>query len=123
MILLNNENIDLPLNGNGSDLTFPSGAVRSFVFNYSIYRQTVLSGAMTVIDVGVVTGVFNTNTAEWTIEHSFSGDVRTNGKQWHTFDVDSSDRLVLTTVALTGQQYNNDDSTISYSAFTELVHT
>lgn len=120
--LTSNTNVGITLNGNGSDLTFPSGSVRSFTFTYAIYRVSTGAGAMSITDTGTVTGVYNTTTVGWSINHTFSGDVQPSGLPWNTFSVDSSDRLTLTTVALPTGTYDFTHSTISYSATTELVH-
>lgn len=117
--LTSNSNIAINLTGNGSNLSFPSSSVRAFTFNYAIYRFTSTSS---IVDTGVVTGVYNTTTLGWELQHEFSGDVQSDGTAWNTFDINSSDQLLLTTIALPSGTYNAT-STISYSASTELVHS
>lgn len=117
--LSSNGNASINLNGNGSDLSFPASSVRSFTFSYAIYRFTTTES---IVDVGTVTGVYNTTNLQWELQHEFSGDVQSDGTPWNTFDINSSDQLLLTTVALPTGTYNAT-STISYSASTELVTT
>lgn len=115
--LSNNANASINLNGNGSDLSFPSSSVRSFTFTYAIYRFTT---AQSIVDTGIVSGVYNSTNLQWELQHEFSGDVNTDGTPWNTFDINSSDELLLTTVALPSGTYNAS-STISYYATTNLV--
>lgn len=117
-ILTSNTNNNINLNGNGANLSFPTGSVRSFVFNYGIYRLTTTES---VIDTGIVNGIYSIDTATWFIQHEFDGDVQTDGTPYHTFDINGSNELVLTTVALSSGVYNNINSTISYSVQTQLV--
>lgn len=119
-ILTSNANVGINLNGNGANLSFPSGSVRSFTFTYAVYRKT--STPTVNIQKGTVNGIYNTIGAAWSIEHDFEGDAP-NGVPYCTFDINSSDELILTTTALSPGVYDSVNSTISYSATTELVHT
>jgi hypothetical protein len=95
---------------------FPSGSVRSFTFNYAIYR---VSSTMNLAEDGIVSGVYDTATSTWSLEHEFNGAKQSSGLPYHTFTM-SGDQLQLSTVALDGS-YDSVDSTISYSAKTQLV--
>lgn len=117
-ILTSNVNTNLPLNGNGADLTFPTSFVRSFNFNYSIYR---VSDSVNIVDEGTVIGIFNSTSSRWSINHSFQGNVQSNGIPWNTFNI-VGNNLVLSTRGIPGV-YDTINSTISYSATTELVAT
>ena len=119
-VLTSNANSGITLNGNGSNLSFPHLSVRSFTFTYAIYRVT--STPTINIQWGTVSGIYNTNTSQWSVEHNFQGDAP-NGIPYCTFDINSSDQLLLTTAALTPGIYDGVNSTISYSTTTELVHT
>ena len=119
MTLTNNINTDIPLTGNGSNLSFPSGQVRSFSFNYGVYR---VSSTNSYTEEGSVTGVFNSDTSSWSIQHDYMGDVQSSGASWLDFDMNGNDELVLTTALIPGV-YDGLNSKISYSARTELVST
>lgn len=119
MTLTNNINTNVVLTGNGANLSFPSGQVRSFEFSYGIYRK---SSTNSYIETGKVSGVFNSTTNSWSIQHDYMGDVQASGASWLDFDMNGNDELVLTTVLIPGV-YNGVDSKISYSAKTELVST
>lgn len=121
--LTNNLNTGIWLNGNGSNLAFPSTAVRSFTLNYAIFRNTQSVGAMNESSSGIVEGVYNTITSTWALEHSFQGDTQSDGSPWCTFSIDSSDRILFSSAVLpTGVYPGTELSTISYSATTQLVH-
>ena len=94
-----NANADINLTGNGSNLAFPSGSVRSYVFTYAVYRK---SDSTSAVETGTVIGVFNTATVAWSIEHEFIGNVQSNGQSYVTFDMNSSNELLLSTVAIGG---------------------
>lgn len=119
-VITSNANTDLPLNGSGSNLSFPNVSVRSFTFTYAIYRVT--STPITNIQAGTVIGIYNTSSAAWFLEHSFEGDT-INGIPYCNFSINSSDEILLTTTAITPGVYDGVNSTISYSATTELVHS
>lgn len=116
-VLSNNANANINLTGTGSNLSFPSGSVRSFVFTYGIYRT---SNSASVTQTGTVTGVYNTTTSSWSISQNYEGDVQANGQSYVTFDMNGNDELLLTTVAI-GGTYDSANSKISYSAKTEIV--
>lgn len=118
-VLTSNANSNINLTGNGSNLSFPSGSVRSYVFTYAIYR---VSSTDSVVQTGTVSGVYNTDTSVWEIQHEFAGDVQTNGESYVTFDMNGNDELLLTTILIPGV-YDTANSKISYSAKTELVST
>ena len=95
---------------------FPSGSVRSFIFNYAIYR---VSDTNSLSEDGIVNGVYNTDTSTWSIEHEFNGIKQTSGLPYHTFTM-SGDQLQISTIAISGS-YDSTNSKISYSAKTQLV--
>lgn len=108
---------DANVNTNLIGLIFPSGFVRSFSFNYSIYRtNTVIS----IAETGFVNGVFNTLSSTWNLEHEFSGNRQADGTLYHSF-VMTGDQLQLNTVAI-GGAYDNANSKISCAAKTILVN-
>ena len=117
MTLASNTNTDIPLTGTGAPISFPNGSVRGFVFFYDIYRYT---SSTSTVQQGQVSGIFNSSTSTWELQHEFSGDVQANGQPYSTFDMNSSDQLLLTTVPLSSGTYNAA-STISYYATTNLV--
>lgn len=117
-VLTNNVNTNLNLLANNSNLTFPNTSVRSFTFTYAVYRVT--DTPTSNIQGGVVTGIYNTSTAAWSLQHSFEGDAP-NGVPYCTFDINPSDELLLNTTSLSPGIYDAINSAISFSAKTELV--
>lgn len=117
VVTLNNDaNSNLPVPG----CLFPSTSVRSFSLNYAIYRTNGTGvGTTTLAEEGTVSGVFNTNTALWHLQHDFSGDRQGNGQAYHTFDM-TGNELTITTVAIDGS-YDSVNSKLSYSAKTILI--
>lgn len=96
---------------------FPSGSVRSFTFTYAIYRK---SSTTNLAEDGIVTGVFNTTTSTWSLEHEFNGAKQSAaGIPYHTFSM-SGDQLEISTAAI-GGSYDSVNSKLSYSAKTQLV--
>lgn len=95
---------------------FPNGSVRSFSFNYAIYRT---NNVTTSTEQGEVNAVYDTEASTWTLEHEFNGTKQNDGSMYNTFSM-SGDQLVLSTAAI-GGSYNNTESTISYFAKTNLV--
>lgn len=116
--LSSNTNVNINLIGSGSNLSFPSGSVASFVFTYSVYR---VSSTLSQKQTGTVIGVFDTFNSIWGIQHEFAGDVQADGKSYVTFDMNGSDELLLSTAPISGT-YDAINSKISYSAITELVN-
>jgi hypothetical protein len=122
-VLTSNINAGIPLTGNGANLSFPHGSVRSFNFTYAVYQVSSGAGAASIAITGTVIGVYNTTTTAWSIQNDYSGNVQANGEPWVSFDMNSMDELLLITVGIPGAVYDTVHSTISYSAKTELVHT
>lgn len=119
-ILTSNVNTNINLSGNGTNVSFPSDLVRSFTFSYAVYRVT--STPTTNIQEGTVSGIFNTSAGTWSIQHEFKGNAPL-GVPYCTFDMNASDELLLSTTSLSPGVYDTVNSTISYSAQTELVST
>ena len=114
--LNNDANVNLPVPG----CLFPSTSVRSFALSYAIYRTNGSGlGTTTLAEEGTVSGVFNTVTSLWYLQHDFNGDRQANGEAYHTFSM-SGDQLNLTTVAINGS-YDSVNSKLSYSAKTILI--
>ena len=122
-VLTSNINVGIPLTGNGANLAFPHGSVRSYNFTYAVYQDSTGAGATSIATTGNVIGVYNSTITAWTIQHEYAGSVQSNGQPWVTFDMDTNDQLLLTTVGIPGATYDSTSSTISYSAKTELVHS
>jgi len=99
-----------------SGCTFPSGSVRSFNFSYAIYRTNTVT---VLAEEGTVSGVYNTDSAIWTLQHEFQGERQSDGSPYHTFSM-SGDDLRFTSVAI-GGSYDNVNSKISFGAKTVLV--
>lgn len=103
-----------------NSVVFPSGSVRSFTFNYAIYRTNGSGGGTTTLaENGTVSGVYKTTTATWALQHEFDGVRQSGGLPYHTFSM-SGDQLLLSTVAI-GGAYDGTNSKISYGASTILV--
>lgn len=108
---------EINIGGGGSDsaatdiekCVFDYALLRGFTFYYSLYRT---NGTLGISENGTVTGSYNTLTALWEIEHSFSGVRKTNGSLYHIFSM-SGNILQLTATAITGSV---SGSKISYSA-------
>lgn len=112
-ILTSDSNVNL----NIQDAVFPSGSVRSFTLYYTIYRT---NGVISVIDQGEVAGMYDTLNAAWSLNDTFQGTRQaSSGLPYQTFNM-SGDQLQLNTTAI-GGAYSTVDSTISYSAKTELT--
>lgn len=102
--------------------TFDGAYVRKFVLDYSIYR-VVDFGQPTensIVEAGVLTGTFNTELDDWTLQDEFCGDKKADGKSYHLFSINNLNQIELQTEYLSGTQ-DYDLSTISFSAKTELV--
>jgi hypothetical protein len=112
LILTSNSNTNVPI----PNAIFPSGSVRSFIFSYAIYRT---DGVTALDESGTVTGVYNSLSASWDLEHEFQGARQASGAPYHTFSI-SGDQIQISTVALTGT-YDATNSKISYSAKTLLT--
>jgi hypothetical protein len=108
---------DANTNLNISDVVFPSGSVRSFSFNYAIYRTNATTS---LAETGFVNGVYDSLSSTWNLEQEFIGNRQTDGSLFHTFSM-NGDQLQLTTVAM-GGAYDNTTSKISYAAKTILVN-
>ena len=135
-VLTSNINAGINLTGNGANLSFPHGSVRSFDFTYALYQDSTGAGATSIAVTGTVIGVYNTTTTSWTIQHEYAGSVQGSttstqsitaghqgsGQAFLSFDMDGSDNLLLTTYGIFGS-YDPTNSKISYSAKTELTHT
>ncbi len=107
---------DSNTNLNVEDVIFPSGSVRSFVLTYSIYRT---NGVITLAEDGILSGVYNTVTSTWGLQHEFNGDRQPSGDSYHTFSM-SGDQVTISTVSI-GGVYDNINSKLSYQASTLLV--
>lgn len=116
--LTSDVNVNINLTGTGSNLSFASGVVASYVFTYSTYR---VNAAGSQVQTGAVIGVYDNFNAVWKIQHEFEGDIQPNGQSYVTFDMNGNDELLLTTVAIGSSGYDPVLSKISYSARTELV--
>ncbi len=111
-ILVSDANTNIDVNS----CIFPSGSVRSFSFNYAIYRT---NGVISLAEDGIVAGVFNTLTSTWTLQHEFEGERQASGAPYHTFSM-SGDQLQFSSVAI-GGAYDGTNSKLSYGAKTILV--
>lgn len=111
-ILTSDANVNLTL----ADASFPSGSVRSFSLYYTIYRTNDVDSLVTQ---GEVSGAYDTLNAVWILNDSFNGERQADGIPYQSFAM-SGDDLTLSTVAM-GGAYNSVDSTISFSAKTELT--
>lgn len=105
-----NTNLDV------ADCIFPSGSVRSFTMYYAIYRKNTTTS---IKEQGEISGIYDTLNSTWIIKDQYNGDRATDGTPYHAFNM-SGDQLQLSTVAI-GGSYDSVNSTISYSAKTELV--
>lgn len=104
---------------NVEDCSFENDQVRGFFFSYTIYRESTGVGAEKLDEVGTVNSVYNTDTGDWSYNHSFNGETQADGSAWHEFLM-SGDQLVLRVWGI-GGVYNDIDSKISYSAKTLLI--
>ena len=95
---------------------FPNGSVRSFDFDYAIYRS---NGAISIAEEGTVRGVYDTLIAVLSLQHVFLGPRQSNGTLYDSFSM-SGDQLTLTTAGI-GGSYDGTGSKISYYAKTNLV--
>jgi hypothetical protein len=95
---------------------FPDGSVRSFNFNYGIYRT---NGTISIAEEGQVNGVYNSSTSSWTLRTEFQGPRQSDGTVYNSFSM-SGDQLTLSTVAI-GGAYDGTTSKISYFAKTNVV--
>lgn len=111
-ILTSDANANLPL----TDASFPSGSVRSFTLYYAIYRT---NGVSSLIQQGEISGSYDTLDSAWILTDVFNGNRQSNGIPYQSFAM-SGDQLVLNTVAM-GGAYDSVNSTISYSAKTQLT--
>jgi hypothetical protein len=114
----------LPDGSSGFILTqaiFDHTLVRSFNFDYGIYRNTKISTLPDVYfnlaEVGKVYGVYNTQEATWTLQHEFSGPRQADGTPYHEFSI-SNDTLQMKIVAINGSAPTGQ---ITYSARTEAI--
>jgi hypothetical protein len=97
--------------------SFNGDYVRKFSLNYAIYR---LTDTTSTTESGVLTGVYNTDDDAWTLQDEYFGDKKSDGTSYHSFTIDSQDRIILTTQQLAGI-LDEDLSQITFSAKTELV--
>lgn len=111
-VLTSDVNTNLPVN----NCVFPNGSVRSFSFEYGLYRT---NGVTSLAENGTVNVIYNTLTSNWSLEHEFQGTRQANGSPYHTFSM-SGDQLTITTIAI-GGSYDSVNSTISYAAKTILT--
>lgn len=122
----------LPETSNGSTITlkdsyFPKEFVRSFIFNYSVYRRSdnslviPLDNSMTVVEQGTFTAIYDDKLAQWLWEQNFVGSTQNSGVGYNLFEMDNSaDSVKLTLTAITGT-YDETNSKISWSAKALLV--
>ena len=135
--VLTANNATIELTGNGAAVNFPFGSVRSFTFTYALYQTTTdLINPPNITVAGTVVGVYSPSTSSWTLQHEYIGSVqgsttstqsitaghKGSGQAFLSFDMDGSDKLLLTTYGIFGS-YDPTNSKISYSAKTELTHT
>lgn len=94
---------------------FPNAFVRSFVFNYSTYRLNT-TATVTTTQTGTLIGVYNEDAADWTLQHDFTGDKKSNGDSFVKFTM-TGDKV---TAQLTWDAggYDSNNSKISFSAKT-----
>jgi hypothetical protein len=111
-VLTSDANTDL----NVTNVVFPSDLVRSFSFNYAIYRT---NDTIALAENGTVNGVYNTLDAMWELEHEFQGKRKVDGTPYTSFTM-SGDQLQVSTLAI-GGAYNDTESRLSYAAKTILV--
>ena len=111
-VLTSDSNVNLNL----TDAIFPNGSVRSFSMYYTIYRT---NGVDSVTTQGEVYGAYDSLGAMWILSEKFDGVRQADGSAYQTFNM-SGDALQLSTVAI-GGAYDSVNSTISFSAKTELV--
>ncbi len=111
-ILTSDSNVNLNL----TDAIFPSGSVRSFSMYYTIFRTNTVDS---VLDQGEVYGSYNSDTTAWVLSEKFNGTRQDDGLPYQSFNM-SGDQLQLNTVAI-GGSYDSVNSTISFSAKTELA--
>jgi hypothetical protein len=102
--------------------TFDGTYVRKFTLNYSIYRVVDynLPTENTVVESGVLTGTFNTETQAWTLQDEFNGDKKPDGSSYHSFSINALKQIELQTQYVSGT-IDPLRSAISWSAKTELV--
>lgn len=108
-------NTDLNTNLQIAGATFPSDSVRSFIFDYAVYR----TNGTGYVEKGQFVGEYNTQTGIWGLQRTFYGNKQTDGTSYLSFDM-SGDNVVFSSVAI-GGSYDSTNSTISYSAKTQLV--
>jgi hypothetical protein len=111
-VLTSDANSGLALSG----ATFPNATVRSFNFNYAIYRT---NGVTFIAETGEVVGIYNTGTSTWEIQRDYEGDKQSDGTSYHSFTM-SGDNLTFSSTAI-GGSYSSTNSKISFSAKTQLV--
>jgi hypothetical protein len=81
-------------------LLFDGIATRSFILDYSIYRQTD-TALSAVAQVGQLRGVYNTQTSAWFMSDDFSGQ-----NSGITFSILNSGQIRYTSTDIAGANYN-----------------
>jgi hypothetical protein len=90
--------------------------VRKFILDYAIYRE---SDSTSIVESGVLTGIYNDKLAEWKLQDEFNGDKTPSGTAYHSFSI-ITNRVQLTTKTIPGSALVKNN-TISFSAKTELI--
>lgn len=111
-ILTSDSNSNLSM----TDCIFPSASVRSFSLYYAIYRT---NGTISLLQQGEVRGEYDTLENTWILNDSFNGDVQASGLACQSFAM-NGDQLTISTTAM-GGSYDTTESTVSYSAKTQLA--
>jgi len=101
--------------------SFNGSSVRKFALNYGIYRKTDL---MSITESGILTGIYNSTDATWTLQDEFYGDKTPLNEPYHSFTINQN-KIFLTIKALNGafvpNTINTINNSISFSAKTELI--
>lgn len=104
-------------------ISFNKDFVRKFSLSYAIYRETE---TIQIVESGTLTGIYDSGSSEWFLQDEYFGDRKVipgnseDGKPYHSFAIDSEDKIILTIQQLLGT-INTAKSKISFSAKTELV--
>lgn len=110
--------LDANTNLSINNATFPHASVRNFTFTYAISRK---NASTTIVEEGVITGVYDGTISSWILQQDFSGDKdNSTGLPYHSFSM-SGDQLQFSCSAM-GGTYDSTNSRISYFAKTTLVN-
>jgi hypothetical protein len=95
---------------------FPNAFVRAFSFDYSTYRLNV-AATESKTQSGMVIGVYNETTNDWTLQHEFTGDKKSDGDSFIKFTMNGDTLRAQVTWGL-ATPYDGVNSKISFSAKT-----